>query len=490
MRHGLIYALSRLGAEQELTELSQHPSTSLRIAAVVALRRIRSAGLSEFLKDSDSLVLMETARAIHDDFSVPEAMPALAQSLAQVNLTNEVFVRRAINANLRIGDAESAKRLAEYSKNQAAPNAMRSDALWALGYWDKPPLLDRVDGRYRELTGRDLQDAQQAFASVSQELLDSKDPDIRIAAITAAGRLKYKSEEARLVALCLDKSEPVDVRRASLKSLAQLDSEQIQQVLKAALADKNLELRTDAQSLLGTMELPAESVVELLASVLGNSTVPERQQALASLARINHPAALALLGKWLERFVSGQVEVPVQLDLMLAVENSSSEELKNKLKEFEQNRASAPVLERYRETLMGGNPEEGRRLFLQDNSAQCIRCHILGEYGGEVGPDLTGIAGILSREQLLEAMIDPSARLAPGYGTVTVTTSDDEQLTGVLEYESADSLVIRTGDGNSRRLSQQLIQEKNYIPSSMPNMQQVLTKQEIRDLVAFLVMLK
>ena len=143
-----------------------------------------------------------------------------------------------------------------------------------------------------------------------------------------------------------------------------------------------------------------------------------------------------------------------------------------------------------RETLFGGDQDQGKRIFLRDNSAQCIRCHKLGEYGGEVGPDLSNIASVLGREELLAAMIDPSARLAPGYGTISLVMDDGAKIVGVLQGESADSLMVRTADGMSSRLSQQRITSKDYIPSSMPSMEGVLNKQEIRDLVAFLVTLK
>ena len=70
-----------------------------------------STGLKNFLQDTDSLVVIEAARAIHDDQSVQEALPALSEALLTQKITDEAFVRRAINANLRLGDSASANRL-------------------------------------------------------------------------------------------------------------------------------------------------------------------------------------------------------------------------------------------------------------------------------------------------------------------------------------------------------------------------------------------
>lgn len=487
LRHGLIYALSGLGMEDELVALSKHSSVYLRIGAVVALRHLRSPGLEEFLDDQDTLVLVEAARAIHDDFSVPEALPALAEALADQEITSEAFIRRAINANLRLADADAAQRLSEFAGNLNAPLAMRKDALWALGYWGKPPLLDRVDGRYRVLPQGDPEEARLAFSGIVKNMFETQASSIRSSAIEAVGRLRFTEVEPQLVDFCMDKSELPEIRRAALQSLADLNSGSLQVILYSALADQNIDLRRDAQSLLGTLDLPPETVVELLEQVLNNSTVPEKQQALSSLGKIKHPAAIALLNYWLDKLFSGKLEPAIQLDLILAVESGSSDQLKERLNDFESSRANLTTLQRYNETLYGGNPINGRRIFLQDNSAQCIRCHQLGEYGGEVGPDLTAIASVLDRESLLEAMIDPSVRLAPGYGTVNVELQDGSKLVGVLQQETVDSLTLRTSVGSGTKLSNDQIQTKNYFPSSMPTMEGVLTKEEIRDLVAFLV---
>jgi quinoprotein glucose dehydrogenase len=104
-----------------------------------------------------------------------------------------------------------------------------------------------------------------------------------------------------------------------------------------------------------------------------------------------------------------------------------------------------------------------------------------------VGPNLGSIGSELDRETLLEAMIDPSARLSPGFGTVNITLKDGETLVGVLEQETEDLLSIRTSSGSTRAVSQDQIEKKQYLPSSMPAMHTVLTREEIRDLVAFLI---
>lgn len=490
LRHGLIHAISQLDLEEKIIGFSKHPSSDLRIAAVVALRKMNSPGLKEFLSDSDTLVLIEASRAIHDDQSILDALPDLAGSLLNLDIQNEAFIRRAINANLRIGGTEAAERLAQYAVSTSAPLKMKQDALWALGYWENPPVLDRVEGRYRVLPSRDLSEAQTAFLAVADQLLASKNSNLYAATIEVVGRLKYEKEEDRLITLSLQTNEPLAVRRAALRSLASLESSSLERVLNIILVDKSVDLRTDAQALLGTLDLPAETVVGLLTRVLeNNAMVAEKQQALTSLGNINDPAAITLLDKWLDRLIEGDLELPVQLDLIMAIENGSSSKLKSKFEAYEQKRENLPILERYQETLFGGDARRGYRLFRRDPAAQCTRCHQLDPDDGSemVGPNLGSIGSELDRETLLAALIDPSARLSPGFGTVNITLKDGENLVGVLEQETDDSLSIRTANGSTSIISQDQIEQKKYLPSSMPPMHAVLTKVEIRDLVEFLV---
>ncbi len=65
--------------------------------------------------------------------------------------------------------------------------------------------------------------------------------------------------------------------------------------------------------------------------------------------------------------------------------------------------------------LTGGSPEAGRELFFQSTILACSRCHVWNGEGGALGPDLTTIGARLTPEQLLEAIEDPNATLAPDW---------------------------------------------------------------------------
>mgnify|MGYP001008426705 CR=1 FL=1 len=94
--------------------------------------------------------------------------------------------------------------------------------------------------------------------------------------------------------------------------------------------------------------------------------------------------------------------------------------------------------------------------------------------------------GRISREQILESLIAPGNRLAPGFGMVTLELKDGKKITGVLQGESKAGITIKEGLDPERTIAAANIVKKNYAPSSMPDMKAILSKKEIRDVVSFL----
>ena len=490
LRHAICFALSRLDMAAELGKLATHPSKEVRIGAVVALRHIQSPEVAKFLKDTEPWVLAEAARAINDDQSIPEALPALAAALLLPNVENEAFLRRAINANLRLGDEASAERLVEFARRASAPSAMRADALWALGYGGEPLVMDRVDGRYRELDARSGEIALAALETHWEDLYAVQNPSVLAAAISATGRLGMKAAEARVFALLTQPKQNLNVRKVALNTLADLDSDQMVDAMNLALSSRDKSLRTAAQELLGRLKLPEETRVQMLAKVLTKGSVEEQQQALGSLATLSSPQAEELLGKWVERLEKNKLIPDLQLDVMMAVEKGPFKKLKNRLEDYEASKPQDDLLAAYQESMYGGNRQRGRRIFYRNNSAQCIRCHQIDGLGGEVGPELTDIASELNREELLASLILPSERLAPGYGTVILDLKNGKKVVGVLQEESTKQLIVKAASGEEQTIPIADISQRQNAPSGMPTMKEVLDRSELRDVVAFLATLK
>ena len=99
-----------------------------------------------------------------------------------------------------------------------------------------------------------------------------------------------------------------------------------------------------------------------------------------------------------------------------------------------------------------------------------------------------GVASRLQREQLLEALVDPSARIAPGFGPVQLTLKNGKKLFGTLKEETPTHVVVDVG--GDQRVAKSDIATRVNGPSAMPLMSALLTRREIRDVVEYLSTLK
>ena len=143
------------------------------------------------------------------------------------------------------------------------------------------------------------------------------------------------------------------------------------------------------------------------------------------------------------------------------------------------------VMERTRPLVRStGNPQRGERIF----AARCAACHTIGTGLGLVGPDL-GHVKVQGREEILSAILEPSARIAPGFETVVVRTLSGEIVPGTLARENASTVMVREPDGEIRvwpRLNVERVemQEWSFMPEGF---ERDLSAQDLADLVQFLV---
>ena len=93
----------------------------------------------------DAFIVREAAEAINDA-PIECGLAPLAGKLASAPGRDEALVVRALNANFRLGDAPRAQALANYAVNDKATPEMRAEALKQLALWGKVPQRDRVVG--------------------------------------------------------------------------------------------------------------------------------------------------------------------------------------------------------------------------------------------------------------------------------------------------------------------------------------------------------
>jgi hypothetical protein len=136
-----------------------------------------------------------------------------------------------------------------------------------------------------------------------------------------------------------------------------------------------------------------------------------------------------------------------------------------------------------------GNARKGKLVF-QSPNAQCQSCHQVDGWGGDFGPDLSNIGRSKTQEQLITALLEPSAEISPEWQGWFVTTQEGQTYYGRQINVGFDDVEIMLPTGEFVTYDE----PKNYgvAPASlMPEgLENLLTEAEFNDLIAYLMSLK
>ena len=213
----------------------------------------------------------------------------------------------------------------------------------------------------------------------------------------------------------------------------------------------------------------------------------EKQNALATVAGIEGKAADGLLSRWMVDLQGGKVAPELQLDVLDAAGRRPA--LKSLVTKWEESlpKQAENDINPWKVCLVGGNADEGRKVFLEKAEVSCVRCHKVHGEGGEVGPELTGVVAKRGREYVLRSILYPNAEIAQGFESVLVNMKNGTTYAGVIKSESATELEINSPEDGILKLKKSDITSREKGLSGMPEgFSGVLTKQEIRNLVEFL----
>jgi putative heme-binding domain-containing protein len=135
-----------------------------------------------------------------------------------------------------------------------------------------------------------------------------------------------------------------------------------------------------------------------------------------------------------------------------------------------------------------GDAQRGEKLFNNRDRSKCITCHLKGEKGVRLGPDLTWIGAIRSERDLLEAVVFPSASIARYHEVVNVVTKGGKVVSGLMVKETVDEMFLSSAEGDVKAVAFQDIEHARYSNVSlMPEgLDKLLKPEEIADLVAYL----
>jgi quinoprotein glucose dehydrogenase len=485
LRHAASYALTRIGKTEALDAAAKDPSAAVRLGVLLTYRQLGDGAIAQFVDDADEFIAREAAEAINDA-PVTAAYAALAGKLDKAPAKDEAFVERAINAHYRLGGAANAQALAQYATRSDATDTMRAEALLQLGLWGKPPQRDRVVGVYRPLPARDGKAGAEALTAVLSKVLGNGPEAVQLAALEAITSLQLKDVGPQLLAVVANENAPEAVRAGALKALDAFDSPDVLKAVDAAEKSRAAALRLAALQLVARRA--PERALPIVRRLASDGSEAEQQAAFLSMAQMQGPEKPKLLVAALDQLAAGKVQPGAQLELIEAVEKSDAPTVKARwAKQQAAWKATGNDLAPYSFALAGGNPWRGGREFFENQVLPCARCHRINAGGGEAGPDLTTIGKDKSAEYLLESVIKPNAHIAQGFDSVTVTLKNGSTETGSVASENDQQIKLKRADGSTVDIDKAQVKQRVAAPSSMPEIySQVLTRAQLRDVVAFM----
>ncbi|MCP4174445.1 MAG: c-type cytochrome [Fuerstiella sp.] len=130
-----------------------------------------------------------------------------------------------------------------------------------------------------------------------------------------------------------------------------------------------------------------------------------------------------------------------------------------------------------------GNVESGQEMFKK----HCSKCHVHGEIGKTIGPNLTGMA-VHPKAELLTHIIDPSRSVEGNFRIYTVVRKDGRVANGMLAAETRTSITLIDTEAKEISIQREDIEEllasrKSLMPEGF---EKQATEDEISNLLQFL----
>jgi putative heme-binding domain-containing protein len=433
-----------------ISALENAKEPKLKLGILLALRRMGDPAaqkpLGQFLKDPSPAVRRAAVQWVGEE-RLQQYKDAIAEAAATEPVSRDLF--EALLASNELFDAKSKNPSTETSGEEYVSRIVK-DA--------KQPAV------FRTFALRMIRPEHPIFTNnLLKELLAHSEPKLRAEAVRTLALRNDPATLPLLRELAANQSAPLESRTFAVLGLAQFapSSEESRKLLLSLLADAGL--RRDA-----------------LRSLRG-----------VDLTSAEKSALLAWWDKWpIETEVSDdRREIAEQLLLILSSKPAKDDELRRE--QLTKLIGPAPTSPAGWDKVLAapGDPVAGERVFFHLRGARCAVCHRLDGRGGQVGPELSAIAGSHSRSKLIESILTPSKEIAPAFTNWSITMNNGKKYSGVILSENFDStLTLADADGKRVILKRLEIEERQASPKSiMPDdLAKLMTRREFRDLVEFL----
>lgn len=509
VRHAAVMGLVDLAKAGHSEAVFAHRSSvdvEVRLAILLVARRLQDPLIAEFLSDAEPRLVREAASAINDD-AIDAALPALAQLTAKSTTFADLSLAfRVLNANFRLGGSEELERVTTVALAAELPAIVRQEAMALLAEWPMPSPRDHIVGAWRPLAERSKEPVLKAVGPAMTKLLRDADPNLRRTAIALAVHLKLDQVANDLATIAGNENEALSARAEAIRGLAAGKDARFRELANRSIRNSAAEIRAAGRDLLVAIDVNAG--VKELQGAVDRGDISERRAALHSLAKVPDPRAFQTLLAQYDRLTAGKIPAELHLDVMTAFDRSGdianvplstifqrrrkiAESHEKYAKSFD---ASAGPLVRYAFAIHGGDAMRGEKVFFHMPASQCTKCHRVGSKGvSAVGPDLGDVARRLSREQILESILEPAKQIAKGFESVTVMLDDGDVVTGMVAEETPTHLVLRKLNPDSTvaetptRIEIARIEQRSPPSSAMPkDLHQQISRDDLRDLVEYL----
>ncbi len=140
-------------------------------------------------------------------------------------------------------------------------------------------------------------------------------------------------------------------------------------------------------------------------------------------------------------------------------------------------------------TLTGGNAARGKSLF--EGKGQCTTCHRVQGSGSRMGPDLSDIGMQRRSVELEKSLLDPAAGVLPQHRFVQVTPKSGPVVTGRMLNQDTFTLQLIDSQEKLRTFAIADLRDYSVLKTSrMPSYKEKFSRQELADMVSYLVSLK
>jgi putative membrane-bound dehydrogenase-like protein len=287
--------------------------------------------------------------------------------------------------------------------------------------------------------------------------------------------------QSEIDAVIADGKAPVDQRLAVLPLLASRKWDKVQPVIQHLLSSAQVpEMEAATVALL--KRFPATSTAPMIYDLLPKAG-PALKRDLVPILTANGTTALDLF----RRMDKGEFPTAwVDVETRWRYQRGTGEmtDLAKKLFGEASSDRGAVIKDYMTATTMKGDAHKGQAVF----STICVACHRHGTLGVDVGPPLSDVK-VKPPEGLLSDILDPNRMFEARWSAYQIDLNDGRTLSGLIENENSDSVVLAMMGGTKETLRRGDIKEmKSLDRSLMPvGLEAGINKEQMADLLAFLL---